>query len=125
MWWNKILEWFSNNSERSQLISEFNSNAKQAFINNVVPVYLKAESSRGNSAYKHQFSSFLFHGFRIKSLTGRSLTNEEIIQLGSIIIHNTNLSRNLVSLGYDTIEMTNDYGKVIKDWPLTALIELT
>lgn len=125
MWWNKILQWFSTNNERNQLLYDFNNNAKLSFINNAVPVYLKAESSRGNSAYRHQFSNFWYHGFRIRSLTGRDMTNDEIIQLGAVIISNTNLSRRLISLGYDTLEITNNYGTVVGEWRLTALIELT
>ena len=42
MWWNRILEWFSNNKERNELIAEFNKSAKAAFISNIVPVFLKA-----------------------------------------------------------------------------------
>ena len=124
MWWDKIIEWFSNQKERRELMNEFNKNAKIAFINNIVPVYLKAEQSRGNSAYKHQFSNFLFHGFRIKTLSGRSLTQQEIIYLGSLIVSNVGLTRRLVVAGFDTVEIINPYGQIVQDWRLTALLEL-
>ena len=39
MWWIRILEWFSNNRERNELIADFNKSAKAAFIANAVPVY--------------------------------------------------------------------------------------
>lgn len=48
MWWNRIIEWFTNNKERNSFIQDFNKSAKEAFISNLAPVYLKAESSFGN-----------------------------------------------------------------------------
>ena len=44
MWWNRIIEWFTNNKERNSFIQDFNKSAKEAFISNLAPVYLKAES---------------------------------------------------------------------------------
>lgn len=124
MWWDRILNWFSNQGERKQVIQEFNKSAKDAFIADVVPVYLKAETSRGNSAYKHQFSNFFLSGFRIRTLSGRNLLPEEISHLGMIIINDSFLTRRLVTLGYDTLEITDINGYVVKDWRLTALLEL-
>ena len=124
MWWNKITEWFSTSRERNRFIADFNRAAKQAYIANMVPVYLKAESSRGNSNYKHQFSSFLYHGFRIRMLAGRPLDYYEIMDIGNMLIINTGLMRNLVTLGYDTLEITNIHGNVLKDWRLTTLLAL-
>ena len=124
MWWNKIIEWFSNNRERNAFISDFNTAAKQAFISNVAPVFMKAESSIGNRAYKHQFSNFFYHGFRIRILTGMDLSDQEIKKIGDMIIANTTLTRQLVTLGYDTFEITNINGSVITDWRLTTLLEL-
>ena len=124
MWWNKIIEWFSTSRERNRFIADFNRAAKQAYIANMVPVYLKAESSRGNSNYKHQFSSFLYHGFRIRMLAGRPLDYYEIMDIGNMLIINTGLMRNLVTLGYDTLEITNIHGNVLKDWRLTTLLAL-
>lgn len=124
MWWNKIIVWFTEMGERSNCINEFNDLAKRAFINNTVPVYLKAETCKGNKAYKHQFSSFLFSGFRIRTLTGRDLTEEEVNSLGCIVINNTELSRRLVTLGFDTLEITDNHGYKLKDWQLTTLLQL-
>ena len=42
MWWSRIIEWFSSQKERKQILQEFNKNANEAFVNGVVPVYLKA-----------------------------------------------------------------------------------
>ena len=124
MWWNKIIEWFSNNRERNEFIGNFNRAAKQAYIANVAPVYLKAESSRGNSNYRHQFSNFFYHGFRIRMLAGRPLDYDEVTDIGNMLIANTGLIRNLVTLGYDTLEITDIRGNVVANWRLTALLEL-
>lgn len=123
-WWNKIIQWFVNTNERQTLINKFNLSSKEAFISDVVPVLFRAESSKGNSAYKHQFSSWIYHGFRIRVLTGRELSIDEIIQLGAVIRSNTQLCRELVSLGYDTLEITNISGVVVKQWQLTTLIAI-
>lgn len=125
MWWNRIIEWFSNNRERNLLIGNFNKAAKQAYISYMAPVYLKAESSRGNSNYRHQFSSFFYHGFRIRMLAGTPLDYYEVMDIGNMLIANTVLMRNLVTLGYDTLEITDIRGNLLKDWRLTTLLELT
>ena len=91
---------------------------------NVTPVYLKAETSRGNSRYRHQFSNFFYHGFRIRILSGLTLSFTEIKELGNIIITNSTLIRHLVALGYDTLEITDMEGNVIYDWQLTTLLAL-
>ncbi|MCR6509982.1 hypothetical protein M1B78_17975 [Bacteroides sp. KH569_7] len=124
MWWGRIVEWFSNIRERNELIYNFNKASKQAFIIGIAPTFLKAESSRGNSNYRHQFSSFFYHGFRIRMLAGRPLDYDEVMDIGNMLIANTELIRNLVTLGYDTLEITDIKGNVIDDWRLTALLEL-
>lgn len=125
MWWNRVLEWFSNNRERNELIANFNKSAKAAFVANVVPVYLKAESSRGNSSFRHQFSSFLYHGFRIRTLTGMFISDDLFVAIGNMLASNQALTRHLVTLGYDTLEVTNNSGKVVQQWRLSAMLELT
>lgn len=123
-WWQKIVEWLSNKKERQELISKFNKSAKEAFIIDIVPMLLKAEFSHGNNSYRHQFSSWLYHGFCIHVLSGRDLTNDEIVQIGATLLSNHALIRMLVSLGFDTLEITDIQGRIIHDWKLTALLEL-
>ncbi len=125
MWWDRIIEWFSNNKERNQFLNEFNKSAKQAFVSNSVPVFLKAESSFGNNSFRHQFSSFLYHGLKVRTMTGMFLDDELFIAIGNMLASNQGLTRHLVTLGYDTLEVTNNSGKVVKQWKLTALLELT
>lgn len=124
MWWNRIASWFSDLRERKLCINDFNNAAKQAFIVNAVPVYMKAEVSRGNSQYRHAMSSLLFSGFRIKTVSGRFLTSEEIEAVGKTIRSNEELMRKLVTLGFDTLEIYNPQGQKVKDWQLTSLLRL-
>ena len=105
MWWNRIIEWFTNNKERNKFLNDFNKSAKQAFIMDVVPIFLKAESSFGNNAFKHQFSSFLYHGLKIRTMTGAFLADSDFINIGNMLASNPALTRQLVTLGYDTLEI--------------------
>ncbi len=41
--WNRIIDWFRDRSERSQLIRSFNDSAKNAFIIGEAPTLLKAK----------------------------------------------------------------------------------
>lgn len=125
MWWSKIVEWFTNNKERNNFIKDFNKSAKEAFVSNLAPVFLKAESSFGNNTFRHQFSSFLYHGFKIRTMTGIFLENSQFIAIGDMLASNPILTRQLVTLGYDTLEITNNNGVVVKQWRLSALLELT
>lgn len=125
MWWDKILEWFSNNKERNSFLKEFNKSAKNAFVSGLVPIYLKAESSLGNNSFRHQFSSFIYHGIRVRTLTGMFIKDDLFIEIGNMLISNHTLTRHLVTLGYDTLEVTNNKGEVIGQWKLSASLELT
>ena len=125
MWWDKILEWFSNNKERNSFLKEFNKSAKNAFVSGLVPIYLKAESSLGNNSFRHQFSSFIYHGIRVRTLTGMFIKDDLFIEIGNMLISNHTLTRHLVTLGYDTLEITINKGEVIGQWKLSASLELT
>lgn len=122
MWWNRLIDWFSELSERQRCINEFNRAAKDAFIMGSVPVYMKADISKGNRQYRHRMSNFLFSGFRIKTVSGRLLTKSEIESIGATISTNVELMRRLVTLGFDTLELYDPAGNKIKDWRLTGII---
>jgi hypothetical protein len=124
MWWYKIIGWFSSMSERNRCVNDFNEASKYAFISNVVPVYLRAEISRGNRTYKHSMSNFFFSGFRIKTLSGRTMTMAEIEAVGFVIHSNQTLMRKLVTLGFDTLEICDPSGVKVKDWKLTEVIQI-
>ena len=124
MWWNKLITWFSELSEKQRCVHEFNRAAKEAFIYGNVPVYMKAEISRGNRAYKHTMSSFLFSGFRIYTVSGRFFTDFEIEAIGATISSNAALMRKLVTLGFDTLEIYSPNGYKVKDWKLMGIMQI-
>ena len=45
-------------------------------------IILKGKISKGESAYKHQFSNWLNTGYRIQAFTGRQLSKDELIHIG-------------------------------------------
>ena len=117
MFWYKIIDWFSDMSERHRLIRTFNKAGNEAFVYGVAPTLLEASISRGDSAYKHVFSK-LYSGFRIKALSGRALTKEELIEIGHAILENQELIRRLVALGWDTLEVQDIKGFYGVKWAL-------
>ena len=124
MWWNRLIAWFSELSEKQKCVTEFNRAAKDAFIYGSVPVYMRAEISRGNRAYRHSMSSFLFSGFRIRTVSGRFLTRDEIESVGATISTNSTLMRKLVTLGFDTLEIYSPEGSMVKDWRLMGIMQI-
>lgn len=103
--WNRIIGWFRDLSERNKLLRSFNDSAREAFVNGEVPAVLEACISKGDPAYRHDFSRWLSSGFRVKVMSGRPLTREELIFLGNVILNDSQLVRKLVVLGWDTLEI--------------------
>ena len=58
--WNKIINWFRDLSERDRLINDFNTSARGAFTQLSVGTLLEARSKRGNSEFRHECSSFFY-----------------------------------------------------------------
>lgn len=122
--WNNIIAWFQDRSERAKLVRSFNESARRAFVGGVAPSLLKASISKGDRAYKHQFSNWLHSGFRIQAFTGKVLTKDEIILIGSVILSDDALIRKLVVLGWDTLEIHSDKGCYGCKWQLKDFILL-
>jgi len=122
--WNNIIEWFRDRSERAKLIRSFNESAKTSFVSGIAPTLLKASISKGESTYKHQFSNWLYSGFRIQAFTGRILKKEELIHIGNVILQNDTLVRKLIVLGWDTLEVHGDAGTYGCRWQLKDYIPL-
>lgn len=119
--WHKfieILDWFGEMKERHMLVRDFNRAGKNAFIDGLAPTLLEAKITRGDSAYRHQFSKFLGGGYRIKALSGRPLRKEEMIEIGRVILDNKELVRKLIALGWDTLEVHDNSGFNGCKWPL-------
>lgn len=122
--WNNILEWFLDRSERAKLVRSFNVSARNAFVSGIAPSLLKSRISKGESAYRHQFSNWLNSGFRIQAFSGRVLSKNEIIHIGQVILDDSVLVRRLIVLGWDTLEIHGDEGMYGCRWQLKDYIPL-
>lgn len=122
--WIRIVQWFQNRNDRTQVILEFNRSAKAAFISGIVPTVLEASISRGENRYKHQYSLWLRSGFRIKAFSGRQLSRDEIKEIGEVILSDDILVRRLVVLGWDTLEVHCDQGNYGLRWQLCDFMAL-
>jgi hypothetical protein len=123
--WNIILDWFSDRSERSKLLRSFNESARTAFVAGIAPTLLKSRISKGERAYKHQFSDWLNTGFRIQAFTGKPLAKNEIMHIGQVVLNDDVLIRRLVVLGWDTLEIHGDEGNYGCRWQLKDYIQLS
>lgn len=121
--WIRIREWFEDRSERAELVRGFNKAAREAFINGIAPVLLQASISKGYRPYRHQFSNlFGGSGFRIKAMSGRQLTKDDIASIGAVVLADNILVRRLVVLGFDTFEVHCDVGTYGCRWQLHDFI---
>lgn len=120
MWYKIIVitEWFGEMAERYRLVRDFNRAAKNSFINGIAPTLLEAKITSGESAYRHSFSKWLGGGFRIKALSGRPLHKSELIEIGRVVLDNEVLTRKLISLGWDTLEVHANEGYNGAKWAL-------
>ena len=111
--WNKlsfITDWFNDFTERRRLVRNFNLSARDAFVSGLAPTLLECSISIGESAYRHAFSRFMAGGFRIKALSGRPLSKQEMILISQVVVNNQELVRKLISLGWDTLEVHDNAG---------------
>tara|TARA_R110001606_G_scaffold376284_1_gene534902 strand:- start:1398 stop:1793 length:396 start_codon:yes stop_codon:yes gene_type:complete len=119
--WNNIIEikeWFGEIKERYQLVKSFNRTAKYSFISGMAPSLLEAKITQGDSNYKHAFSKWRGGGFRIKALSGKELNRTELIEIGRVILDNEPLIREMISLGWDTLEVHGNIGNNGSKWAL-------
>ena len=116
--WHRLIDWFSDVRERYKLVRDFNSMAKQAFINGYAPTLLEARTTIGCLDYRHAFSKFMAGGFRIKALSGIALEKNQLIEIGKVVLDNEELVRKLVALGWDTLEVHDIKGFQGYKWPL-------
>ena len=119
--WNRltvIVDWFNDFSERRRLIRNFNLSARDAFVCGMAPTLLEGSISLGESSYRHVFSKFLAGGFRIKALSGKPLSRQEMTSIGAVVLGNQELVRKLISLGWDTLEVHDNAGYNGLKWKL-------
>ena len=124
MVWNRIIHWFRDMSERRKLINSWNDSAKEAFISGAVPSLLEASTSIGNSNYRHEMSKWMISGFRIRVRSGRPLDKEELLAIGRIILYNNQLVRQIVALGWDTLEVYDASNKKGVQWAFRDFVSL-
>jgi len=103
--WNLLINWFQEKKDRQIFLREFNESAKLAFRVGNTDLLLSATTSYGNPDYRHSFSRFMSGGFRIKAVTGRPLSRDEVIEIGKAIIGNPMIVRTMITLGWDTLEV--------------------
>lgn len=123
-WYQKIVEWFSDLSDRRKLIDDFNRSAREAWVDGVAPVNMKASISRGYSPYKHQYSKWMASGFRITVFAGMQLPKTQITLIGMVILQNDILVRRMVVLGWDTLEIQCDTGNFGCRWQLSDYLAI-
>ena len=111
-------------SERRKLMNEWNENARTAYITGTVPSLLEASTSVGNSNYRHEMSKYFMSGFRIKVKSGRTLTKEELVAIGRIILYNNQLVRRIVVLGWDTLEVYDSASRKGCQWAFKEFMSL-
>jgi hypothetical protein len=99
-----IIDFIKEFTERRLLVKEFNSVANIAFVTGATNRLLKAKTTFGDPGYRHSMSS-MFSGFRITIRNTESLSKEEIKVIGEVILQNKIFLRQLMSLGYDTLEV--------------------
>lgn len=114
----EVAEWFGEMAERYKLIRDFNKAAKHSFIAGIAPTLLEARITMGDSAYRHAFSKWMAGGFRIKALSGRPLEKNELVEIGRVVLDNEELTRKLISLGWDTLEVHSHQGFNGVKWAL-------
>lgn len=127
MWYRliQIADWFGEMTERYRLVRDFNRAAKYAFISGSAPTLLQAKITHGDSSYRHEFSKWLGGGFRIKALSGAPLKNNELVEIGKVILDNEQLTRKLVALGWDTLEVHSNLGFNGVKWELKKHVNIS
>jgi hypothetical protein len=118
MLWDSIRNWFSNIIDRNRFLKDWNKNAKDSYISGIIPILMEARTTIGSQEYRHEFSKFMAGGFRVKVLSGKPMSKNELIEIGNFIIGDDIMVRKLVSNGWDTLELYDTGGTVALKWQL-------
>ena len=118
MIWDNIRGWFSDIKERHRFLRDWNRNAKDAYIAGVIPILMEAKTTIGSLDYRHEFSQWMAGGFRVKVLSGKAMSRDELFEIGEFIISDDVLVRKLVSNGWDTLEVHDTAGILGLKWQL-------
>lgn len=118
MFWESIRNWFTDLRDRNRFLREWNKSAKDAYIAGIMPILMEARTTIGTIEFRHEFSKFMAGGFRVKVLSGKPMTREELMGIGQFIISDDVLVRKLVSNGWDTLEVHDTAGVLGLKWQL-------
>ena len=118
MIWDNIRGWFSDIRERSKFLRKWNNDAKDAYIAGIIPILMEAKTTIGTLDYRHEFSHWMAGGFRVKVLSGKPMSKDELFNIGEFIISDDVLVRRLVSNGWDTLEVHDTAGVLGLKWQL-------
>lgn len=118
MIWHKIRNWFTDLRDRTRFLTEWNRSAKDAYITGVIPTLMEARTTVGSLEYRHEFSKWMAGGFRVKVLSGKPMTKDELLEIGEFIIGDDVMVRKLVSNGWDTLELYDTAGTIGLKWQL-------
>ena len=118
MIWDKIRNWFTDLRDRSKFLTEWNKSAKDAYIAGIIPTLMEARTTVGSIEYRHEFSKWMAGGFRVKVLSGKPMSKDELIEIGEFIIGDDVMVRKLVSNGWDTLELYDTAGTIGLKWQL-------
>jgi len=118
MIWEKIRNWFTDLRDRNRFLREWNNSAKLAYIEEIIPILMEARITVGSLEYRHEFSKWMAGGFRVKVLSGKPMTRDELLEIGQFIIGDDVMVRKLVSNGWDTLEIYDTAGTIGLKWQL-------
>jgi hypothetical protein len=118
MIWEKIRNWFTDLRDRNRFLREWNNSAKLAYIEGIIPILMEARITVGSLEYRHEFSKWMAGGFRVKVLSGKPMTRDELLEIGQFIIGDDVMVRKLVSNGWDTLEIYDTAGTIGLKWQL-------
>lgn len=110
--------------ERSDVINEFNKFSKQAFLSRQSTRFIVAKTTRGDSNFKHSMSHTFFSGFRLTIKNDEGLTNSEVENISKVILTNKTLLRQLMALGFDTLEIYGTNCGIYKQWDISKYSDL-
>lgn len=115
---SKIASWFCDQSERGKTIESFNKIARDAYVLGETDFHMKADSCLGDSSFRHNCSSTLRSGFRIRAIGGKTMTPDEMVLTGFLVLSNKSMVRHLYTLGWDTLIVEDVNARILVKWEI-------
>ena len=109
---------------RCTIVTENDASLLLILMYSILPKMMYFSLPITNCNYRHEMSKWMISGFRIKVKSGKSLTRDELIAIGRIILCNNQLVRRIVVLGWDTLEVYDAANKKGVQWAFKDFISL-